>query len=77
MPIDYARLKARNFADVRADYDWKDSVIYALGVGYGLDPVDRGQLRFVYEQDQLAVPTMAVVLATPSNWPIMKRSARP
>lgn len=68
MPIDYARLKAREFADVRVDYDWKDSVIYALGVGYGLDPVDRGQLRFVYEQDQLAVPTMAVVLATPGFW---------
>ncbi len=68
MAIDYAGLKGRAFPDVRADYGWKDSVIYALGVGYGLDPLDRGQLRFVYEQDQLAVPTMAVVLATPGFW---------
>ena len=68
MTIDYAALKARQFPDVRADYDWKDSVIYALGVGYGLDPVDPAQLRFVYERAQLAVPTLAVVLATPGVW---------
>ena len=68
MAIDYAALKARRFPEVRADYDWKDSILYALGVGYGLDPLDPAQLRFVYEQDQLAVPTMAVVLATPGFW---------
>ncbi len=68
MAIDYARLKSRSFPEVRADYDWKDSVLYALGVGYGLDPTDRAQLRFVYEEGQLTVPTMAVVLATPGFW---------
>lgn len=68
MAIDYDKLKARPFPDVRADYDWKDAVVYALGVGYGLDPVDPAQLRFVYESAQRAVPTMAVVLATPGFW---------
>ena len=68
MAIDYAALKARPFADVRADYDWKDAVLYALGVGYGFDPVDPAQLPFVYEQGQRTVPTMAVVLATPGFW---------
>jgi acyl dehydratase len=68
MAIDYARLKARTFPDVRAEYDWKDAVLYALGVGYGLDPTDRAQLRFVYEEGQAAVPTLAVVLATPGFW---------
>lgn len=68
MPIDYHKLKARPFAPVTASYDWKDAALYALGVGYGHDPLDTRQLRFVYEEGQLAAPTLAVVLATPGFW---------
>ncbi|MET0540987.1 MAG: MaoC/PaaZ C-terminal domain-containing protein, partial [Variovorax sp.] len=47
---------------------WKDSALYALGVGFGHDPLDAQQLPYVYEQDMRAVPTMPVVLATPGFW---------
>ena len=68
MTIQFEALKARAFAPIEARYDWKDSALYALGVGYGHDPMDTAQLRFVYEDRQLAAPTLAVVLATPGFW---------
>ena len=34
MPIDYQALKRRVFKDVEQTYTWKDSALYALGVGY-------------------------------------------
>ena len=49
MALDYDKLKSWPFADVEQSYGWKDSALYALGVGYGHDPLDERQLRFVYE----------------------------
>jgi acyl dehydratase len=46
----------------------RDTILYALGVGFGADPVDPGQLRFVYEDGLLAAPTMATVLGHPGFW---------
>ncbi len=37
-------------------------------VGVGCDPLDPEQLRFVYEQNLAALPTMAVTLAYPGYW---------
>jgi acyl dehydratase len=68
MALDYRKLKAWPFADVEQTYGWKDSALYALGVGYGHDPLDERQLRFVYEDRMQAVPTMPVVLAGPGFW---------
>jgi acyl dehydratase len=68
MALDYGKLKAWPFADVEQTYGWKDSALYALGVGYGHDPLDERQLRFVYEDRMQAVPTMPVVLAGPGFW---------
>lgn len=66
--IDYHKLKNWPHRPIEQSYDWKASALYALGVGYGHDPLDERQLRFVYEANQLAVPTMAVVLAAPGFW---------
>ena len=68
MAIDYKRLRDWPLADVEHTYDWKYSAMYALGVGYGHDPMDERQLRFVYEEDMVAAPTMPVVLATHGFW---------
>jgi len=46
----------------------RDTMLYALGLGLGADPLDEKQLRFVYEKDLQALPTMAVVLAAPHAW---------
>ena len=68
MAIDYDTIRNWPFEEVRQSYTWKDSALYALGVGYGYDPLDERQLRFVYEEQMRAAPTMPVVLATPGFW---------
>jgi hypothetical protein len=68
MPIDYDKIKNWPFPDVVQAYTEKDSILYALGVGYGHDPMDEAQLRFVYEKNLLAAPTMPVVLGYPGFW---------
>ena len=66
--IDYQTLKAWKFPDIEQRYGEKETILYALGVGLGLDPADRRQLAFVYEKGLRALPTMAVVLAYPGFW---------
>ena len=66
--IDYAKLKARKFQDVEHAYDEKDTMLYALGLGYGHDPMDEKQLQFVYEKNLKALPTLPVVIASPGFW---------
>jgi len=68
MPIDYQRLKAWPFPELEHRYEAKDTILYALGIGLGADPVDPHQLRFVYEDGLKALPTMAAVLAYPGFW---------
>jgi acyl dehydratase len=43
-------------------------MLYALGVGLGADPTDETELRFVYEKNLLALPTLPVVLGYPGMW---------
>ena len=68
MAIDYAKLKAWSFKDVEQSYGEKDTMLYALGLGVGYDPMDRQQLDFVYEKNLKVLPTMAVVLGYPGFW---------
>ena len=46
----------------------RDTMLYALGRGRGQAPTDPDELKFVYEDGLQALPTMAVVLATPGFW---------
>jgi hypothetical protein len=69
MPLDYAKLKNRVFPTLTQRYTARDTILYALGVGAGLeDPLDPDELRFVYEEGLRALPTMAVVLANEGMW---------
>jgi hypothetical protein len=68
MAIDYERLKNRCFTDVHQSYGAKDTILYALGLGIGQDPMDAAQLRHVYEEGLVALPTMAAVLCSPGFW---------
>jgi len=68
MTIDDQRLRNRRFPEIRQSYSRKDAILYALGVGMGQDPLDADQLRFVYEENIQALPTMAVVLGHPGFW---------
>lgn len=68
MPLDYNLIKSWRFADVHQSYTEKDSILYALSIGLGADPLDRQQLAFVYEADLQVFPTMAAVLGYPGFW---------
>ena len=52
---------------IHHSYARRDTMLYALGVGAGQQP-GAAELRFVYEADLQALPTMAVVLAYPGFW---------
>jgi hypothetical protein len=56
------------FEAVAHSYTRKDSILYALGLGYGSEPTDPVQLAFVYEDDLRIVPSMCCVLAHPGMW---------
>jgi acyl dehydratase len=68
MAIDVAALKAWEFPILRQRWTDKDSILYALALGYGSDPEDPAQLAFVYEKALQAVPTMATTLCHPGFW---------
>ena len=68
MAIDYNTLKNWPFPDLEHAYDDVATMLYALGVGMGQDPMDERQLPFVYEENLRALPTMAVVLGYPGFW---------
>ncbi|MGO8856848.1 MAG: MaoC/PaaZ C-terminal domain-containing protein [Steroidobacteraceae bacterium] len=66
--LNYDVVKNWDFGEITHTYSQRDSMLYALGVGLGADPLDRGQLRYVYEKDLQTLPTMATVLGSPGFW---------
>ncbi len=68
MPLDYQKLKHWKLEGLTHRFTVNDTILYALGVGLGHDPVDEDQLRFVCEKQLRALPTMATVLACPWGW---------
>lgn len=66
--IDYEKTKAWRSGEIRHTYSARDTILYALGLGMGSDPLDERQLRYVYEKELVALPTMAAVLASPGSW---------
>lgn len=61
MPIDYQKLMAYEPPAREHTYSERDTILYALGVGLGQDPIDEQQLRFVYEKNLSTLPTMACI----------------
>ena len=68
MPIVYDRLIALNIPEVEHSYTEKDAMLYALGLGFGHDPVNADELAFVYEKNLKVLPTFAVTLGYPGFW---------
>lgn len=58
----------RRFPDTEASYNFKDTILYALGVGFGAEPLDPKHLRFLFEEGLVAAPTYANVLGHPGFW---------
>ena len=66
--LNYEVCKNWTFPDIVHTYTERDTMLYALGLGFGEDPMDRGALRFVYEKNLQALPTMACVMGSPGIW---------
>jgi acyl dehydratase len=64
-----------SFPVVRQSYEEKDTILYALALGYGSQPTDPGELAFVYEKGLKALPTMATTLCHPGLWMTDPRTA--
>ena len=62
MALNYDKIMAYDPGEKTVQYAARDCIIYALGIGLGMDPMDAGQLKFVYEKRLNAFPTMAGVL---------------
>jgi acyl dehydratase len=68
-PLDADRLRAYTIPEARDDYDPRDAILYALGVGAGLS-TEIDETAFLFERQLQVLPTMALVLGTPGFWPM-------
>lgn len=71
MAISYEHLKQRHFPPQHQHYSERDTMLYALSLGLGNDPLDESALPFVYEGAEgglRALPSLAVVLGYPGFW---------
>ena len=64
MPINYEHLMSLKRDGDRFAYTDRETMLYAIGIGMGRDPLDGKELPYVFEQGGLkTVPSMASVLA--------------
>jgi acyl dehydratase len=69
MPLDYQKIMALPPIETVQELTFRDTILYALGVGVGAsDPTDPAELQYVYEDGLKALPTLAVVMAFPGFW---------
>jgi acyl dehydratase len=66
--VHVSKVSQFRFQPVEHRYTSKDTVLYALGLGYGGDPLSPSELAFVYEDKLKAIPSQCVVLAHPGFW---------
>src|SRR5580704_15236873 len=63
MPINYDEIMQLKSSGDAFSYTDRETMLYALGVGFGRDPMNEAELPFVYENGLRTVPTMATVIA--------------
>ncbi len=68
MAFDAEKLLNYKFPTVRQEYTEKDCILYGLGVGMGIDPLDEECLRFIYEDGLKVLPSQSVMMAHPGFW---------
>lgn len=68
MTINPEKLLNREFGSVQETYTEKDCILYALGVGMGIDPLDEECLKYVYEDGLKVLPSQSVIMAHPGFW---------
>jgi acyl dehydratase len=66
--MDIEQIKNFDIAPIEQSYDKRDTILYALGLGYGADPLDAAELPFVYERNLKCLPSLVNVLCHPGFW---------
>ena len=62
MPIDLRKALALRSEGQEFSYADRETMLYALGIGMGGDPLNRDELPFVYENGLKVMPTLATVV---------------
>ena len=62
MAINYDELMQAKSTGIAASYGDRETMLYALGIGFMRDPMNKDELPFVYENGLKTVPTMATVI---------------
>ena len=71
MALDYDELMSKVQTDLPFSYTDADTMLYALSIGMGNDPLDQRELPYVYEQGEplKTMPTLATVVV-PEMFPV-------
>lgn len=68
MALDVERIRSLSFSGLEQSYVERDTILYALGLGFGTDSIDEAELPFVFEKNLRSVPSMCSVLCQPGFW---------
>ena len=63
MAIDYEKIMSLETKNQEFSYSDRETMLYGLGIGFGKDPLNDEELKFVYERDLKTVPSMATVVS--------------
>lgn len=66
--MDIEKIRTMAIDPIIQPYDKRDTILYALGLGYGADPLDETELPFVYERHLRCLPSYANILCHPGFW---------
>ncbi|SEH19213.1 Acyl dehydratase [Sphingopyxis sp. YR583] len=66
--MDLELIRGLDIAAIEQTYDKRDTILYALGLGYGENPLDEQDLPFVYEEGLRILPSYANLLCHPGFW---------
>ena len=68
MKINVDELGRHSFAKLEQSYGSDQTIIYALGIGLGQNPLDGSDLDYLIEGSGKVLQTFAATLASPSMW---------
>jgi len=63
MALSYPAVLDLEEKDILVEYTDRETILYALGIGFGADPQNHAELPFIYEKELCAVPTLGTVIA--------------
>ncbi|HTZ69469.1 MAG TPA: MaoC/PaaZ C-terminal domain-containing protein, partial [Acetobacteraceae bacterium] len=66
--MDIELIRGMALEPIEQAYDKRDTILYALGLGYGADPLDEHELPFVYEGALRSNPSYVNLLCHPGFW---------